>query len=42
MGINITLPRPILIIDGREQKPYSFRCFRKWVAEANPPQANPH
>ena len=29
-GITITLPKPTLIIDSMEQKPYSFRPFRKW------------
>ena len=31
-GEKITLPKPTLIIDSMEQKPYSFRPFRKWFA----------
>jgi hypothetical protein len=31
-GIRITLPKPTLIIDSMEQKPYSFKLFRKWFA----------
>ena len=29
-GKKITLPKPTLIIDSMEQKPFSFRPFRKW------------
>ena len=29
-GITITLPKPTLIVDSMEQKPYSFRQFCKW------------
>ena len=32
MGIKITLPKPILIVDSMEQKPYTFKPFRKWFA----------
>ena len=31
-GTRITLPKPTLIIDSMEQKPYSFKSFRKWFA----------
>jgi len=31
-GMGITLPKPTLIIDSMEQKPYSFKTFRKWFA----------
>ena len=31
-GEKITLPKPTLIIDSMEQKPYSFRQFCKWFA----------
>ena len=31
-GITITLPKPTLIIDSMEQRPYSFRPFHKWFA----------
>ena len=31
-GITITLPKPTLIIDSMEQKPYTFNPFRKWFA----------
>jgi len=31
-GTRITLPKPNLIIDSMEQKPYSFKAFRKWFA----------
>jgi ERCC4-type nuclease len=31
-GTRITLPNPTLIIDSMEQKPYSFKSFRKWFA----------
>jgi len=31
-GTRITLLKPTLIIDSMEQKPYSFRPFRKWFA----------
>lgn len=31
-GLTIKLPKPTLIIDRMEQKPYSFRAFRKWFA----------
>ena len=31
-GTRITLPKPTLIIDSVEQKPYSFRTSRKWFA----------
>ena len=29
-GVGITLPKPTLIIDSMEQKPYSFKSFSKW------------
>jgi len=29
-GTRIPLPKPTLIIDSMEQKPYSFKAFRKW------------
>jgi len=29
-GTSITLPKPTLIIDSMEQRPYSFRRFHKW------------
>ena len=29
-GLTIKLPKPILIIDSMEQKPYTFKPFRKW------------
>jgi DNA excision repair protein ERCC-4 len=32
-GETISLPKPTLIIDSMEQKPYSFRPFWKWFAE---------
>ncbi len=32
-GEKITLPKPTLIIDSLEQRPYSFRRFSKWFAE---------
>jgi DNA excision repair protein ERCC-4 len=32
-GLAIKLPKPILIIDSMEQKPYLFRPFQKWFAE---------
>ena len=32
-GTRITLPKPTLIIDSMEQKPYSFKPFKKWFAE---------
>jgi len=35
-GITITLPKPTLIIDSMEQKPYSFKPFRKWFAVIEP------
>ena len=31
-GTRITLPKPTLIIDSMEQKPYSFKPFQKWFA----------
>jgi hypothetical protein len=31
-GITITLPKPTLIIDSMEQRPYSFIRFHKWFA----------
>ena len=31
-GVAITLPKPTLIIDSMEQKPYTFKSFRKWFA----------
>ncbi len=31
-GISITLPKPTLIIDSMEQRPYSFRRFQKWFS----------
>jgi len=31
-GITISLPKPILIIDSMEKKPYSFKPFRKWFS----------
>ncbi len=31
-GKRITLPKPTLIIDSMEQKPYSFKPFQKWFA----------
>jgi len=31
-GISITLPKPTLVIDSMEQKPYTFKPFRKWFA----------
>ena len=31
-GISITLPKPTLITDSMEQKPYSFKSFRKWFS----------
>ncbi|MFH1758286.1 MAG: hypothetical protein ABH969_09585 [Pseudomonadota bacterium] len=31
-GTRITLPKPTLIIDSMEQKPYSFKSFRKWFS----------
>jgi DNA excision repair protein ERCC-4 len=31
-GKGITLPKPTLIIDSMEQKPYSFKPFLKWFA----------
>ena len=31
-GIKITLPKPTLIVDSLEQRPYSFRRFHKWFA----------
>ncbi len=31
-GLKITLPKPTLIVDNMEQRPYSFRRFRKWFA----------
>ena len=31
-GKKITLPKPTLIIDSMEQKPFFFRPFRKWFA----------
>jgi ERCC4-type nuclease len=31
-GEKITLPKPTLIIDSMEQKPYSFKQFNKWFA----------
>ena len=31
-GTRITLPKPTLIIDSMEQKPYSFKHFSKWFA----------
>ena len=31
-GRTISLPKPTLIIDSMEQKPYSFKAFRKWFA----------
>ena len=31
-GIRITLPKPTLIIDSMEQKPYTFKPFRNWFA----------
>ena len=31
-GIRIILPKPTLIIDSMEQKPYSFKSFRKWFS----------
>ncbi len=31
-GTRITLPKPTLIIDSMEQKPYTFRPFLKWFA----------
>jgi ERCC4-type nuclease len=31
-GFRITLPKPTLIIDSMEQKPYSFKPFQKWFA----------
>ena len=31
-GTRITLPKPTLIIDSMEQRPYSFKLFRKWLA----------
>ena len=31
-GTRIAPPRPTLIIDSMEQRPYSFRAFRKWFA----------
>jgi DNA excision repair protein ERCC-4 len=32
-GAKITLPKPTLVIDSMEQKPYAFNPFRKWFAE---------
>jgi ERCC4-type nuclease len=31
-GASITLPKPILLIDTREQEPYDFAPFRRWFA----------
>ena len=31
-GMRITLPKPTLVIDSMEQKPYSFKAFRKWFS----------
>ncbi len=31
-GVKFTLPKPILIIDSMEQRPYSFKPFKKWFA----------
>src|SRR4030043_1479010 len=31
-GTRSILPKPNLIIDSMEQKPYSFKAFRKWFA----------
>jgi ERCC4-type nuclease len=31
-GEGITLPKPTLIIDSMEQRPYSFKHFSKWFA----------
>jgi len=31
-GEKIALPKPTLIIDSMEQRPYSFRPFRKWFS----------
>ena len=31
-GLTIKLPKPTLIIDSMEQKPYIFRLFQKWFA----------
>lgn len=31
-GEKITLPKPMLIVDSMEQKPYSFRPFLKWFS----------
>ena len=31
-GLTVKFPKPILIIDSMEQKPYTFKPFRKWFA----------
>ncbi len=31
-GARVTLPKPTLIIDTREQQPYTFASYRHWFA----------
>ncbi len=31
-GLAITLPKPTLLVDSMEQKPYTFKPFRRWFA----------